>query len=227
MARMGLQGLKRAVLGIQAFITLVRDPDQLGKVFELRESLDDPERLAPVLGWLRTQPQAARAFAERPRLGRLDLDALARLPEGTLGQAFAANLRRAGLDPADIPTLAGETDCDYFGAHLYETHDLWHTLTGFETDVAGELGLQAFYLANIRGPLPLVILAGGLLNAALKAPGDKERRMDAIARGWALGKQSRLLFGVRWAEKWSEPLEAVQREFGLVLAPEAQARQAA
>jgi ubiquinone biosynthesis protein Coq4 len=33
----------------------------------------------------------------------------------------------------------------------YETHDIWHVVTGFHTDVAGELGLQAFYLAQFPG----------------------------------------------------------------------------
>jgi ubiquinone biosynthesis protein Coq4 len=28
-------------------------------------------------------------------------------------------------------------ELDYIVAHLYETHDLWHVLTGFDTDPAG------------------------------------------------------------------------------------------
>jgi ubiquinone biosynthesis protein Coq4 len=38
----------------------------------------------------------------------------------------------------------------YVLSHLYEMHDLWHAVIGFETDVAGELALQAFYPPRAR-----------------------------------------------------------------------------
>ena len=61
---------------------------------------------------------------------------------------------RMNLDPKDIlvPENVG-SDFDYVRAHLRETHDVWHPVTGFDTDVAGELGLQAFYLAQFQAPL--------------------------------------------------------------------------
>jgi ubiquinone biosynthesis protein Coq4 len=124
-------------------------------------------------------------------------------------------MMRNGLDPAAIPTLPSETAGAFVRAHLYETHDIWHAVVGFSTDVAGELGLQGFYMAQIHGPLPPVILAAGLLNTAFGAPQEFHPRMSAITEGWRAGTRARALFGVNWDEHWGRPLDEVRRELGL------------
>ena len=89
------------------------------------------------------------------------------------------------------------------------------TLTGFGTDVAGELGLQAFYSAQLPGPLPFAILSAGLLNTMFFAIPDRSRRMDAIATGWERGKRARPLFGVRWSDHWTTPLSELRQQFNI------------
>ena len=43
------------------------------------------------------------------------------------------------------------TNLKSFVSHrLHETHDIIHVLTGFGTDLVGEMGLQAFALAQNR-----------------------------------------------------------------------------
>jgi ubiquinone biosynthesis protein COQ4 len=203
-----------AAKGIKAFTAIVRDPNRLNEVFALREALGTEERLAAPVAALRRHPQAAAAFAEKRRLP-VDLNELRRLPEGSLGHAFAKFLTENQLDPAAIPRLEAATDVDYFSAHLYETHDLWHLLTGFGVDVAGELGLQAFYATQFPGGLPMVILAAGFFNTLLHGRDDHEARIAEISRGFALGRDAKLLFGVAWDDHWARPLDEVRAEFGL------------
>jgi len=139
------------------------------------------------------------------------------MPEGTLGHAFGRHMLDAGLDPSALPTLPSNDEMEFTDAHLYETHDIWHVVTGFHTDVAGELGLQAFYLAQFSARLSLAIRSGGLLNTLVdpKAQADRNRRMDAITLGWSIGRAARLFFGYRWAESWHRPLVDVGRELGV------------
>ena len=146
----------------------------------------------------------------------MDVAALSALPEGTLGRAFADFLRAAKLDPNDLPELPADDDGSYTIAHLYETHDLWHVVTGFSSEVSGELGLLAFYMAQFPGRLSPMLLSAGLMNTASRAMDDRADRMDAIARGWTLGKQADRLFGLRWAELWERSLVEVQASLGLV-----------
>jgi ubiquinone biosynthesis protein COQ4 len=211
-----LSGAVRAARALHAYVTIVRDPNQLEKVFELRNVIAQPEVLREMAAFFARDPGGADAIRTRPRIGKLDLKALAAMPAGTLGQAFGRHMLDAGLDPSALPDLPSSTDLEFLDAHLYETHDVWHVVTGFGTDVAGELGLQAFYLAQFPARLSLAILSGGLLNTLVGSGGamfaDRDRRMDAIAAGWLMGRAARPFFGVRWGEMWDRPLDEVRRE---------------
>lgn len=205
----------RAVL---AFGRLVRDPSRLEQVFTILDTLEKHGGGEAIVRYFADDPAHREAFVKRPRIGRPDLEALAKLPEGTLGRVFADEMRSRGLEPAAIEVKPDDgTDAGYVFSHLRETHDVWHTATGFDVDVAGELGLQAFYVTQFCAQLSLVILSMGLLNTAFFVPGEREARMDAIARGWQLGRRSRSLFGFDWAAHWATPLAEVRAKLGLVV----------
>jgi ubiquinone biosynthesis protein Coq4 len=208
-----------AVRAVRAFAALVRDPTRLDQVFALADAAMDEATRDAMLANVRRHAQGRAALAERPRLTCPDLGQLARLPAGTLGHAYAAHLHAAGLDPSKLPQRATPDERSYLLAHIYETHDVWHTVTGFATDVAGELGLMAFYAAQGPSKGPLAILTAGLVNTMRGHMDDKDRRLDAITRGWTLGRRAAPLFGVRWADRWSEPLADLRRRFALDLEP--------
>lgn len=206
------------IRALVAFGRLVWDPGTgTERVLGMIADIDDSGGKQKLLEGLQRDPDVSAAIARRPELGEIDLDALEALPDGTLGHAFAEFLRGHGFQPGDItpdPNRTG-TEADYVVNHLRETHDLWHTVTGFGTDVAGELGLQAFYLAQIHGPVPLILLAGGLLNGLRQGPDEVARRMDLISSGWRMGRAARSLVGVDWASSWERPLIEVRSELAL------------
>jgi len=208
----------RSLRGIVSMVRLVRDPDRLDEVFALADAMANDEILSQLAAAFAEDPRGARALVERPRIGRVDLQALRSLPEGTLGRTFAEHMIANGLDPAALPSLESHDAASFVRAHLYETHDVWHAVTGFKTDVAGELGLQAFGLAQFPSRLGALLIAGGLLHAAISRFDDRDARMREIVRGWLLGKRARKLFGMRWGEMWSRPIDEIRRELGLDLA---------
>ena len=199
-----------------SFVDLVKHPDHLGRVFEISDGMVQQrmEVLEQMARHFARDPRGAEAIRDKKRL-RFDLAELDQLPEGTLGRVFAGHMRKNGLDPAAIPTLGATGDAEFVRAHLYETHDVWHAVTGYDTDVAGELGLQAFYAAQAPGGLPWMLLAMGFLNTAIYSMEDRERRFDAIARGWDMGRRARPLFGTRWDELWTTPVAEVRRSLGV------------
>ena len=201
----------------RAFVRLTMDPTRLDEVFKLSDGVAGTEDLRRMIDAARREPAGAAALTERYHV-HLSLPALRALPDGTLGREYARMMDGNGLDPASIPTLPDASDGEYLRAHLYETHDLWHVVTGFGTDVAGELGLQAFYQAQLPGKLPVAILASGFLNSLLFSFEDRDRRLGEVARGWLLGRRSRGLFGVRWDDFLALPLEEVRRRLGVDLA---------
>jgi ubiquinone biosynthesis protein COQ4 len=199
---------------VKGSIRVLQDPNRLDDVFEIADALLSDEESEQIAAELVRDEGCARALAEQPRLGAVDLEALAALPEGTLGRAFAEHMLSRGLELTPLTDQAEEQG-HYIAAHLFETHDIWHVVAGFDTDVAGELGLQAFYLAQFPGSLASVLIALGLLHARLHEPEDQRPRVEAVARGWTLGRQARPLFGVRWAEQWTRSLAEVRGDLGL------------
>ncbi len=193
-----------------AFTRIVRDPGRLDVVFDLIDGLgENPETRAEVQATL-ALPHVAAAANQRIRLAELRLDSLAKLPSGSLGEAAGRFFRAHQLDPAALPRRKAEDDVAWLFAHLYETHDLWHVLTGFSPDVAGELGLQAFYLAQVEGSVALSILSAGLLNTLIYKPEERRERMAAITRGYAMGIRAKNIVGLDWDTLLGDPLEQVR-----------------
>ncbi len=196
---------------------LVRDPSRLGQVFEMADALSTPSLLEPMADALCLDPGCARAFVDKPRL-RVDLVELRTLPRGTLGREYAEHMTANGLDPASIPTLPSTDRLSFLRAHLYETHDVWHVVAGFGTTWQGEIGLQAFYLAQIPGPLSAMLLAVGALRIGIYDMGSRDAVMNEVVRGWTMGKRAKPLFGVRWDEHWSTDLALVRERLDISVA---------
>ncbi len=202
---------------IRAYIARVRDPNQTQRVFSLAERLMDGD-LFDRMPWLRGRPEI-EALVRRPvEHLRVDRAALAALPQGTLGRAYADFLTRHGLDPEALAHSRGSSTLERFRIHLQSTHDLWHVVTGFGTDVDGELGLQGFYYAQLQAPLPLVLISAGLLHGVLLERGSNARRFELTVEGYRMGRRAGPLFGIDWTAHWKRPLDDLRRELGLASA---------
>jgi ubiquinone biosynthesis protein Coq4 len=200
---------------VRAFARIIKDPNRLDDVFGLSDRTDQREILERSAARFALFPKGAQALRECRRLPAYQLSELARLPSGTLGCEFANHMISRGLDPAAIPTLDAKDPVEFIRAHFYETHDIWHVVTGFGTDVAGELGLQGFYMAQVHGPLPPALLAAGLLNTAFITVEEFDVRMRNIVVGWRAGKRATPFFGTHWDQFWAMPLEEVRALHGL------------
>jgi len=208
--------LSRTLKPLYFFYRLARDPSELDRVFQMRDSASDPVMMRAIYERMGREPAAKAAFEKRPRLGPITLSELMALPADSLGRTYAEFMARHGLTPDAIPRVDDDGGADYMRAHLYETHDLWHVVTGFEPDPAGEAGLQAVYAAQLPGMLPAALVSALLLNAAIERSSIKTKeRFDAVARGWELGQRAELLFGYPWRERLATPLAEVRRELGI------------
>lgn len=196
-------------------LRLAHDPDRLDHVFALGRAMRTPPATRFLVRLFASTEDGRRALRERPRVAPVDLARLRRSPEGTLGRAYAEYFGHNRLDPEAFLTLASQTSEDFVYAHLFESHDVWHVVTGFDTDLPGEIGLLAFTLAQIHTRPPAALLAAGLAHTAFLGFAEHEARMDALVRGWTLGRSSRSLIGVNWRELFSMPLADVRLRVGL------------
>ena len=163
---------------------------------------------------LSADPQTASALRGRHRLGPIDLRALELLSPGTLGWVFATHCSSREIDP-NLVSVPANNDAEFVMAHLFESHDLWHVVTGWGNDELGEVGLGGFYLAQLGLPLIALMLVLILINTITKRPTTLRARMDALVAGYQMGRSARPLFGLRWNEMWTKPITEIRQELKL------------
>jgi len=205
---------------LAGYLQMVRDPARLDVVFRMMDGVRESDADGAISGFLSRPEVRAVTGDTRPPL-YLRLEELRALPEGSLGRAYAEFIDAHGFDLEALyrfkdrrreATLEPE---ERLTIHMERSHDLWHVVTGFETDIAGELGLQAFYVAQLGTPIAAAVISALLLNAVVRAPLDVPERMEAISTGWRHGQACESLFGADWAALVHEPLEDVRARFGI------------
>ena len=192
---------------LKGILTMARNPESTESVFDIEDGLRDTEATRLAVEHVRKDPQMAAMIDERYlREEEHDLDVLIKLPAGTLGNAFAHHLVDKGFDPDYFRKREVRDDVDYILMRLRQTHDIWHVITGFDTDPIGELGVKAVEVAQTRRPMAAVVASGGLLRFLLHEPEDLGKVLAAISAGYQMGIQSKLLLAQRWEQHWERPL---------------------
>jgi ubiquinone biosynthesis protein COQ4 len=177
----------------------------------LNECLDT-DVYASLAQELQQSEEGRRMLSERPSLQgeTLDLGALERLPEGTLGHAFARYFRDNKISPFKT-TLEIKSDIDFIGKRYRETHDLLHVLTGYGTDVVGEMELQAYALGNLGIRTAALILVVGTLGQLKGRPSGSELS-GYLRRVWAAyrrGRASQQFLSFSFERHWETPVVAL------------------
>lgn len=157
-------------------------------------------------------PRGQRLFREQRTIDShaIDLDALAALPDGSLGHAYATFLRSRGITPEifdGAPERVSDPKAAYVIQRMRQTHDLWHVVTGHETDPFGEIALQAFTFGQIGAPSTLVLSAAGTLNFRRLRPG----LVRAVIAAFKAGRAANPFVVFPWEDHWATPLVEVQR----------------
>lgn len=211
----------------RALKQLIADPERTDLVFEIIRALsgDAFER-----AWqrFRVHPDGQRLLAERPLLLATlsDRPALRALPEGSFGRAYATFMDAAKLDADGLVAAEqeatenyGRDDAglrdpqrDYFGERLRDMHDLWHVLTGYGRDEAGETANLAFTYGQVPNlGIGVMVIAGALLG-----PHDVSLYWQRyLWRAFRRGRRAAQLTVARYEELLSLPLDEVRRRMAI------------
>lgn len=169
-------------------------------------------RWEETLAFLRSDPSMAAVLDARRTFGPIVLDELARLPAGTLGRVFADHCRARGIDP-NLVHVPPDDEVGWLLNHLYATHDVWHVVTGWGNDLPGEVGLGAFYAAQLGAPAFFGYMSALVFLNVVSRRADLGEVFGALSAGWRMGRRCRPMFGVAWDELWGVPLVEVRARF--------------
>jgi ubiquinone biosynthesis protein Coq4 len=212
---MSLSPLARWRRALGALAKVLADPGRTDQVLEF-SMYANAGTMARRIERIFEDPRCRRLYEERRTLDSrtVDLERLGRLPEGTLGRAYADFMRSRGLTPEvfdGAPPEVADPRSAYIIQRLRQTHDLWHVVTGYETDAASEIALQAFTFAQVRAPSSLLLATAGTLRAAREVPRLPRDVMAAFRAG--LRAEKLALFP--WEDHWQTPLAEVRRLLGV------------
>jgi ubiquinone biosynthesis protein COQ4 len=167
-----------------------------------------------VLAQLRQDPVTAQAIDRRSPCGPIDLDRLQIMTEGSLGEVFASHCRNRGINP-NLVHIAPEGDEGWLLNHLYQTHDIWHVVTGWPNDVRGEIGLGGFYCGQLRSPAFFTFMLSLLLLKTVLRKEPAGPLLDAFVEGYRSGRSTDPLLATAWDEMWEMPLSEVRKRVGI------------
>lgn len=209
----------------RALRNLIADPERTDQVFEIVRALSG-RSFDRAYARFSATPEGRQLLTERPSLLATlsDRDALRALPPGSFGRAYAQFMQAGQLDAAGLVEAAEMAKNNYpvdapddeehrfFGDRLRDMHDLWHVLTGYGRDEAGEAANLAFTLGQVWNPgIAAIVVAAALL-------GPKEIScywQRYLYRAWRRGGRARLLTTAPYERLLPLPLDEVRRQFGI------------
>jgi ubiquinone biosynthesis protein COQ4 len=212
--------LKRRPLdALRALRELVRNPEDTAQVFVIMRALSG-DAIANGAARFGGTPTGAELLRNPRGLVALltDRSHLANSPEGSLARAYLDLVGPAGITAEGLVSVSEESAHEYaqltadqgvYAKRLRDTHDLWHTVTGYGTDTFGEVCVVAFSYAQTRNLGFAVIALIGALKIA-RVTGES-RVLRAAWQAFRDGRRAAWLPAVLWEDLLDRPLAEVRQ----------------
>jgi ubiquinone biosynthesis protein Coq4 len=211
--------LIRSITTLKGALSLITNPSNTTSVYELEDGLRYQKATRLSIEFIKSQPEVQPLILERYLVGDPDLDTLLNYPQNSLGYRYASYLKASGFDPHFYRDIKVEDDISYLFLRRRQTHDIWHIVTGLGTDVASEVGLKAFELAQTRSPLSALLIAGALVRTLFESPEELGYLLDRIAVGYRIGSQAKPFLAQKWEQYWEKPIEQWREELNVQVPP--------
>lgn len=207
---------------IYAGYKLARNPDDTGQYGKLVDALTGKSGLEYARRFMQTSA-GQRLYQQKPDIvaALRDRQRLHALPTGTLGKTYAEFADAEGIS-ADGLIAALHNDMpagwrerrspeeNFLGDWMRDTHDLYHLVLGYHTDLLGELcvltftGVQTRHQGVIGSVAPLWALTTAV-------PPVRRLVWDAIRRA----RRAKFFPAQNWVELLEQPVEQIRRDLNV------------
>ena len=203
---------------LKACLAVVKDPANTSELFSVMDTIrvENSPTWRALFKHLSQHPENLDCIRQRRPFPVPCRDQLLQYAPNTLGFQYGAFLEERKLDVIFYPHLDEESDFNYYGMRIRQTHDLWHVLTGFDTTTDGEMGLLAFYVQQLNTPLAEILLGLGFVNQALYYPGNMRNNFEHVLAGWHMGKMAKQIFPLPFEDLFNHDLQELQRELRII-----------
>lgn len=195
-------GLRNGWRDLRAFIHLTREGRYIGDAVILKSQF----------GRFDANPELKSHFEKQnfrlPDFGDVEFD---RMPEATLGRAYADFMRRYQLKPFLFSGRYQDRVRAHFLPIYYATvHDLIHVITGFDASLAGEAGVWGVMAGQRISPQADRALRMARWLFPLASPRQTVAIQRAALEGEALGRAAAPLLTLDFAAELTSPLKELR-----------------
>jgi ubiquinone biosynthesis protein COQ4 len=211
----------RPLVAVRAARALFDNPDETEHVFEIIDALQGPS-LQRVHARLASTADGRRLLASRPSMLELlcDREALRCLPDGSLGRAYLEFVESEGITADGLVEASKKArrdmtpELNWIKDWLRDTHDLWHTVLGYQGDLIGEAALLAFSHGE-TGNLGVGFIAALAWFKLGRVTDPSVRARETVLQGRRIAKRADWFLEAPWHEWLARPLADVRHDLGI------------
>jgi ubiquinone biosynthesis protein COQ4 len=207
---------------LRAFRALVRDKEDTAQVFEIMRALSGRSIRRGYDRLLGTMEGGRQAFLREELAHRLDDPVwLARFEPGTVGATYREFREARGFTAEGLANEArkigdivdAQHPVIWYSRRLRDVHDVWHVLTGYETDALGEACVVSFSYAQTHNLGFAFIGLGAAREIQREARSVPARR--AVFQAWRNGRAARWLPALDYEALFAEPLDSARKRLNV------------
>lgn len=216
-----LTWIERGALAVGSAFGSLQNPYRHDLIASLGEATAKPYFVSRLRRAMLENPTGRRILKDKPRITSqsMRLEELRKLPDNTVGRAYAAWLDREGVTPdtRDQVRYIDDPEEAYVMQRYRETHDFTHAITGLPVIIEGELAVKAFEFANTL--LPMTALS---LFAIVRLKAVERERFFSIYLPWALrnGLKAEEVVNVYWEEELETDVDVLRERLGIEKPPD-------
>ncbi|MFN9439459.1 MAG: Coq4 family protein [Brevundimonas sp.] len=198
-----------------AFRRLLADKEDTTQVFEIMRALSGGSIARGYQRMIGTVEGGRQAFLRSELATKLDDPAwLAQFGPGTVGAAYRAFREARGFTAEGLADEARKVAPDavdlphpvmWYSRRIRDVHDIWHILTGYETDALGEACVVAFSYAQ-TGNLGFAFIGWGAAREIQRENRSVPARR-AVLQAYRLGRKAAWLPALDYEDLFAVPLD--------------------
>ena len=200
----------------KALRALMAEPEDTKQVFTIMRSLTGKSLWKQYKRFAKTDIGANILKNDIDLLDTLaDREALALLPEGSLGRVYLDFMTREGITAEGLIEASEESyegmthaELERYTMRTREMHDLWHVVSGFGRDGLGEVCVVAFSYPQTKGLGFAAIAAMGAVKYSRQFPGSGVWK--AVWQAYRAGRKAAWLPGQDWEQLLTQPYADVR-----------------
>lgn len=206
------------LIGSINFLRFVKNPNDTRRIFEMNvafKKATPPATIEVFMEKLYEDSRLIEMFNQQywPKIP--SIVELETYSDGSFGKELAIFLKKWNLDTDLFPKTDLSNRSEYALSRVYQAHDAWHVITGYDPILEDELALQAFGIGQYGQPTGLLIIAGAMLNLLQTKPFSTPLIMELISEGYQRGKSAKNLLCEPLFERLKDPIEEVRRDLNI------------